>query len=153
MSFNCYFFYQSHLISVILSLPIKLSEEKGTSNFKKKNVNRVKPSERSLLFFSWIPESPRWLLIKGEEEKAKEVLVNVAKMNKRTFPDDLVLQKPIVAENRGSFCQLFSGWKTAKKTLICWDLWYSMFMNTLKFTRTIAFSFFCYLRPLNDEFI
>jgi hypothetical protein len=45
-------------------------------------------------------------------------------MNKRAFPSNLLLEKPAVAENRGSFCQVFAGWNVARKTLIVWDLWY-----------------------------
>ncbi|XP_028401282.1 solute carrier family 22 member 16-like [Dendronephthya gigantea] len=79
-----------------------------------------------VVFSSWlVPESPRWLLLNGKEEEVKKVLSKVAKMNKRPLPDDLVLQKPAITETRTSFRQLFSNWKTAKKTLICWDLWFA----------------------------
>ncbi|XP_028401281.1 solute carrier family 22 member 16-like isoform X2 [Dendronephthya gigantea] len=78
-----------------------------------------------VLFIYWlVPESPRWLLLNGKKEEAKKVLTKVAKMNKRPLPDDLVLQKPVITETRMSFRQLFRNWKTAKKTLICWDLWF-----------------------------
>ncbi|CAB4039253.1 Hypothetical predicted protein [Paramuricea clavata] len=46
-------------------------------------------------------------------------------MNKRPLPDDLVLQKPVIPQTRASFRQMFSTWKIAKKTLICWDLWFA----------------------------
>ena len=70
-----------------------------------------------------IPESPRWLLSKGKEKEVITVLEKISKMNKRPLPDDLVLQKPVIDETRISCLQLFKDWKTAKKTLICWDLW------------------------------
>ena len=70
-----------------------------------------------------LPESPRWLLLKGREAEARKILSRVAKWNKRPLPDVLVLQKPAIPENRITFRQLFGTWKTAKKTLISWDLW------------------------------
>ena len=70
-----------------------------------------------------ISESPRWLLLHDKEEEAKTVLAKVARMNKKSLPDDLVLQKPVRPETRASFRQLFTTWKTTKTTLICWDLW------------------------------
>jgi hypothetical protein len=80
--------------------------------------------ETTFYFVRLIPESPRWLLSKGKEEEAKTVLAKISRMNKRPLPDDLALQKPVIPETRASFRQLFSGWKTAKKTLLSWNLWY-----------------------------
>ena len=71
-----------------------------------------------------ISESPRWLLLHDKEEEAKAVLGKVARMNKKSLPDDLVLQKPVMPETQASFRQLFNGWKTTKTTLINWNLWY-----------------------------
>ena len=78
-----------------------------------------------VLFFWWLlPESPRWLLLKGRETEARTILSKAAKWNKRPLPDDLVLQKPAIPENRITFRQLFGTWDIAKKTLISWDLWF-----------------------------
>ena len=76
-----------------------------------------------LFHFRLIPESPRWLSLNNSEDKARNQLLKVAKMNKRTLPDD-ALEKPINLEQRASFRQLFSTWKVAKITLISWNLWY-----------------------------
>ncbi len=62
--------------------------------------------------------------MRGKEEDAIKVLAKISRVNKRRLPDDLLLQKPATPEKRTSFKPLFSSWKTAKKTLICWDLWY-----------------------------
>ncbi|XP_028391580.1 solute carrier family 22 member 16-like isoform X2 [Dendronephthya gigantea] len=77
-----------------------------------------------LVIIWFIPESPRWLLLSDSEDKARKQLLKVANMNKRTLPDD-ALEKPINLQ-RASFRQLFSSWKVAKITLICWNLWFTV---------------------------
>jgi hypothetical protein len=75
-------------------------------------------------FARLVPESPRWLLLKGKKEEAKTVLAKISKMNKLPLPDDLTLQNPVIPETRESFRTMFRSWEIAKKILICWDLWY-----------------------------
>ncbi len=38
---------------------------------------------------SVIPESPRWLLVRGQKDKAMQILHHIAKMNSVTIPDNL----------------------------------------------------------------
>ena len=35
-----------------------------------------------IMFYFLVPESPRWLLEKGKTDEAREVLLNIAKVNK-----------------------------------------------------------------------
>ena len=88
------------------------------------NWSIMQPIPVSNFSFRLVSESPRWLLLNGNDGEAKAVLSKISKMNKRPLPDDLVLKKPVIPEVRISFRQLFSSWKIAKKTLIVWDLWY-----------------------------
>ena len=41
----------------------------------------------------FVDESPRWLLIKGKFKEAKKVLTFIAKVNGKTFPEDLNLSR------------------------------------------------------------
>ncbi|XP_075444042.1 solute carrier family 22 member 13-like isoform X4 [Ascaphus truei] len=46
-----------------------------------------------LFFYIWVlPESPRWLLTKGKNEKAKKLLQKAATINKRTIPEEILSQ-------------------------------------------------------------
>jgi OCT family organic cation transporter-like MFS transporter 4/5 len=64
----------------------------------------------------------RWLLLQGQEDKARQELNKVAKINKKTMPkDDLVM--PESTETHGNLLHLFQNKKLAKSTLINWDIW------------------------------
>uniref|UniRef100_A0A2K6U2R9 Solute carrier family 22 member 14 n=1 Tax=Saimiri boliviensis boliviensis TaxID=39432 RepID=A0A2K6U2R9_SAIBB len=48
-----------------------------------------------LISYIWIlPESPRWLMMKGKVKEAKQVLCYAASVNKKTIPADLLDQLP-----------------------------------------------------------
>lgn len=64
----------------------------------------------------------RWLLLQGQEEKAREELRKAAKINKRAMPKD-DLMKPESTETHGNLLHLFKNTKLAKSTLINWDIW------------------------------
>ncbi|XP_040911909.1 solute carrier family 22 member 13 [Toxotes jaculatrix] len=49
------------------------------------------------IYIWFIPESARWLLDRGRTEEAKQLIVKVAAINKRTVPDSL-LEKIVVKE-------------------------------------------------------
>jgi len=42
------------------------------------------------IYGRFIPESARWLLDRGRTEEAKQLIIKVAAINKRTVPDSLL---------------------------------------------------------------
>ena len=69
----------------------------------------------------FIPESVRWLLVNGRKEEAREILTNVARINKRDMPSD-ELQVPATTINKG-FLDLFKTWRLAKLSVIQLYAW------------------------------
>ena len=58
-------------------------------------------------FFRFIPDSPRWLIKKGRTRETIEILIEAAKMNKRTalLPYDLEEQIKVYSINKLKLCQ------------------------------------------------
>ena len=52
------------------------------------------PLAYSVLFFPFVSESPRWLLVRGRSEEALDVLKNFARLNGKTLPENLCLANP-----------------------------------------------------------
>ncbi|XP_061210794.1 solute carrier family 22 member 13-like [Neopsephotus bourkii] len=84
----------------------------------------------ALFFYIWVlPESARWLVIKGRIEEAKKVLQKAASINKRTLPQELLEQlKPETQPKPGSTLDLFREKHLRKVTLIMVCTW---FVNSL----------------------
>lgn len=75
------------------------------------------------IYFRFIPESIRWLHLRGKEDEAKEQLAKVAAINGREMPNE-VLKKIEGSGEAGNFKHLFFNWKVAKITLMSWNLWW-----------------------------
>jgi len=70
-----------------------------------------------------IPESPRYLLVNGQPERAREVLAQVAQVNGRTLPD-LPLQ-PLAKAPSARVSDLWKP-KLRRTTLLLWVLWFAI---------------------------
>jgi len=75
-----------------------------------------------LIFWKFVPESVRWLLVKGKTEKAQAILEKVAKVNKKEMPVD-DLHVPLTTANKGVL-ELFKTWKMTKLSLIQIYAWF-----------------------------
>ena len=72
-------------------------------------------------FHSFIPESVRWLLKKGQQSEARTILAKVARLNKKEMPEvELKMPKE---ETLGDLRDLFSSRKMAHRTLVSWLIW------------------------------
>nr|XP_035950142.1 solute carrier family 22 member 14 [Halichoerus grypus] len=92
-----------------------------------------------LISYIWIvPESPRWLLMKGKLEEAKQVLCYAASVNKKIIPLSLLdkLQLPGKKVTKASVLDFYNNKHLRKVTLVMGCVWftvgYSYFTLSLK---------------------
>ncbi|XP_059018053.1 solute carrier family 22 member 14 [Mustela lutreola] len=92
-----------------------------------------------LISYIWIiPESPRWLLMKGKVEEAKQMLCYAAGVNKKIIPLSLLdkLQPPGKKVIKASVLDFYNNKYLLKVTLVMGCVWftvgYSYFMLILK---------------------
>ncbi|KAF5921785.1 hypothetical protein HPG69_012956 [Diceros bicornis minor] len=92
-----------------------------------------------LVFYIWIlPESPRWLMMKGKVEESKQVLCYAAGVNKKTIPLSLLdkLQLPGKKVTKASVLDFYNNRHLRKVTLVVGCVWftvgYSYFTLSLK---------------------
>jgi len=73
------------------------------------------------LLFPIIPESPRYLLVSGQQEKLMETLKRVARWNGKPMPEGTIA--PALSEKRGRILDLFSK-QFRQLTFLLWGIWF-----------------------------
>ncbi|XP_058298906.1 solute carrier family 22 member 14 isoform X4 [Hylobates moloch] len=82
-----------------------------------------------LISYIWIlPESPRWLMMKGKVKEAKQVLCYAASVNKKTIPSNLLdeLQLPRKKVTRASVLDFCKNRQLCKVTLVMSCVWFTI---------------------------
>lgn len=69
----------------------------------------------------YIPESPRFLLVKGKTEQATQVLMQVARENGRDLPDFQL--KPLTSTTRSAVTDILKP-ELRRKTILLWVIWF-----------------------------
>ncbi|XP_037382485.1 solute carrier family 22 member 14 isoform X2 [Talpa occidentalis] len=85
-----------------------------------------------LIFYIWIlPESPRWLMMKGKVEEAKKVLCYAAYVNKKTIPISLLDKLHISSKNvtEASVLDFCSNSYLRKVVLAMLCVWFTVAYN------------------------
>nr|CAI9699718.1 unnamed protein product [Rangifer tarandus platyrhynchus] len=85
-----------------------------------------------LICYIWIlPESPRWLIMKGKLEEAKQMLCYAAAVNKKTIPLSLLdkLQLPGKKVASASILDFYSNRYLRKLTLVMCSIWFAIGCN------------------------
>lgn len=73
-----------------------------------------------------VPESARWLIIRGRLAEAEDILSSIARKNGIAVPKILLqVHRPLsVVGNKYGCLDLFSNLKIAKVTIVLFYLWY-----------------------------
>ncbi|XP_062971443.1 solute carrier family 22 member 14 [Cynocephalus volans] len=82
-----------------------------------------------LISYIWIlPESPRWLMMKGKVKEAKQALCYAASVNKKIIPLNLLdeLQLPGKKVNTASVLDFYNNRHLCKMTLVMGCVWFTI---------------------------
>ncbi|XP_046339725.2 solute carrier family 22 member 15-like [Haliotis rufescens] len=79
----------------------------------------------------FVPESMRWLTVKGRLDEAEAVVDLIARHNGRTKPENTrsrledVAKKELEKRKTYTYLDTFHGWIMAKKTILCAFIWFT----------------------------
>ncbi|XP_066290495.1 synaptic vesicle 2-related protein-like [Branchiostoma lanceolatum] len=85
------------------------------------------PSLVVAVWCKWIPESARYHVAGGQQEKARQTLKRIAQENKSSLPPGKLVV-PVVTEKRGQFRDLFTK-ELRLTTVLLWFIWIAAIMS------------------------
>ncbi|XP_069134928.1 organic cation transporter protein-like [Argopecten irradians] len=95
------------------------------------------PAVLFLLYWWFIPESPRWLISQGKIDEANKIIQKAAKVNKVTIPEKILTADSIEEPETGRLWHLFTSRVLLVRTLIIFFNWavvsmvyYGLSLNT-----------------------
>ncbi|XP_040285411.1 solute carrier family 22 member 2 [Bufo bufo] len=107
-----------------------------------------------LTYYWCVPESPRWLISQNRKAEANEIVKQIAKRNKKEFPDALqsLMEKEETSNKKvPSFADLFRTTQIRKYTFILMYIWFScaviyqgLIMHMGSTSKNIYFDFFIF---------
>lgn len=111
------------------------------------------PAVFIILLYKWIPDSPRWLLKHGRVDEALKVLLDAAKVNKKTdfVLEDLEKQLQVMADKMKDappeprLIDIWTGPPGLKRKLfaahICWSIFLMLYFGLLLHVRAMGRNF------------
>ncbi|XP_021380019.1 organic cation transporter protein-like isoform X2 [Mizuhopecten yessoensis] len=109
----------------------------GFRQWKYTEIACAAPSAFFLLYWWFIPESPRWLISQGKIEEANKIIQKAAKVNKVTIPEKILSAESIEEPESGRLWHLFTSRVLLVRTLIIFFNWavvsmvyYGLSLNT-----------------------
>ena len=75
------------------------------------------------IFFSFLPESVRWLWANNRQDKVEKRFRKIARINAKTFPESFELEFSADETENGNICKLFSTGPMTVHVLVCMFAW------------------------------
>lgn len=87
-----------------------------------------------------VPESPRWLLLKGRMEEAVQVLKTLAAFNGKPLVSAVTLKKPETTERSSTILDLFSFQSIFIRTTVITAGWYEVYLLVMSVCTLCVYS-------------
>lgn len=99
----------------------------GVRDWKTLSIVVSVPAFPLLIFWRWVPESCRWLMVHNKAEEARKVFLSIAALNStRLTADELELESDEETLNKeGGILDLVRTRRQLLKTLILWFAWFA----------------------------